>query len=69
MEEKILFEIQRMSKLLALNLTSELKNEEKFVVLNNAGFQPKEIAELLDTSSNFVSKTLSNYRKTKKKKL
>lgn len=67
MDEKILFELNRISKLLAMNLAMTLKTEEKFITLNRVGFQPKEIAELFNTTNNFVSKSLSNARKAKKK--
>ena len=63
MDEKMLIELQRMSKLLALNLVKDLKSNEKFKILYNAGYQPKEIAEMLNTTPNTVSVELSKLKK------
>ena len=67
MDEKILLELRRMSKLLALDLVKDMKTNEKYKMLNNAGFQPKEIAEILDTTRNTVSVELSKLKKKLKK--
>ena len=63
METKMLLELQRMSKLLALNLVKDLKSTEKYKILYNAGYQPKEIAEILNTTPNTVSVELSKLKK------
>lgn len=68
MDEKILYELQRMSRLLALNLVKDIKSSEKYKVLYNAGYQPKEIAEILSTTPNTVSVELSKLKKLPKKK-
>lgn len=67
MDEKTLFELQRISRMLALNLVKDLKTSEKYLMLNNAGFQPKEIAEILDTTPNTVRVELSKLKKKAKK--
>ena len=67
MEESILKEIQRMSKLLALSIVKDLKTIDQFELLNNSGYQPKEIAELLGTTRNTVSVELSKLKKKQRK--
>ncbi len=67
MEEEILRELKRISTLLALNLTKELTQREQVEILDNAGFQPKEIAEILRTTPNTVSVTLAKSRKERRK--
>jgi len=62
-EEGILQELQRISKLLALTVTRELKQREKIELLSSIGFQPKEIANLIGTTPGTVSVTLVNIRK------
>ncbi|MDP2036358.1 MAG: hypothetical protein Q8L04_03180 [Ignavibacteria bacterium] len=59
-------EIKKMNRLLALVLVKDLKTNDKFIALNDAGYQPKEIADLLNTTANTVRVTLSNARKKKK---
>ena len=54
-------------RLTALSLVSGKKQQEQFFLLNTAGFQPKDIAELLDTTPNNVRVGLSPMR-TKKRK-
>jgi len=70
-EEEILQELQRINKLLALSVTRELKQREKIELLSGTGFRPKEIADLIGTTSNIVSAEISNIKKiaqTKKDK-
>jgi len=62
-ENEILQELQRISKLLALTVTRELKQREKIELLSSIGFQPKEIANLIGTTPGTVSVTLVNIRK------
>jgi len=62
-QNEILQELQRISKLLALTITRELKQKEKIELLYSIGFQPKEIADLIGTTSNTVSVTLVEIRK------
>jgi len=62
-EEGILQELQRISKLLALTVTRELKQREKIELLSSIGFQPKEIANLIGTTPGTVSVTLVDIKK------
>lgn len=65
MNDELIIEIKRMSNLLALYLIKDMKTEVKFQLLNTAGFQAKEIAELCNTTPNTVSVALSKLRKNK----
>ena len=63
-ENEILQELQRISKLLALTVTRELKQQtEKIELLSSIGFQPKEIAGLLGTTPGTVSVALARFKK------
>lgn len=69
MEEllKILIEEMRISnKLSALAITKEMKAEAQVEVLTKAGLKPRDIAEVLGKTPNYVSVTLHKLR-TKKK--
>jgi len=61
--KEILQELQRISKLLALTVTREIKQREKIELLSGIGFQPKEIANLIGTTPGTVSVTLVDIRK------
>ena len=65
-ENEILQELRRISKLLALTITQELKQKDKIKLLSGVGFQPKDIADLIGTTSHTVSVTLSEIRKKAK---
>jgi len=65
-EDEILQELRRISKLLALTITRELKQTEKIELLSGVGFQPKDIADLIGTTAHTVSVTLSEIRKKAK---
>jgi len=60
---EILYKLDLLIQLLALNLVSEKKQQNQIMLLSKVGMQPKEIAELLDTTSNTVRVTLSRIRK------
>ena len=55
-------------RLTALGLVGEKKQVEQIELLNGAGFQPREIADILGTSSNTVRVRLSNLRSQARKK-
>jgi DNA-binding CsgD family transcriptional regulator len=65
-EDILVKELQKISKLLVLNLADGKTNTEVIEMLSRIDFQPKEIAELLGTSANTVSVILSNLRKKSK---
>jgi DNA-directed RNA polymerase specialized sigma24 family protein len=70
MEDKQLKEItQRLDKLariIALTNTQDLTMTERIHLLNNVGFSPTEIANILGTSANVVNVRLSEMRKKKR---
>ena len=66
-EEQILQELKQISRLLALTLIKDLTNKtEQIEMLNRYGFQQKEIADILITTPNIVSATLSKIRRKSK---
>lgn len=63
-EEEILKELRRISKLLSLAVTKDQDQQKDRVdTLSHAGFKPKEIADLLDTNPNIVRAVLSQIKK------
>lgn len=67
-EDEILTELQRITKLLVMVATKDQVQTEKIRILSTVGFAPKEIASLVDTTSNTVRVALSNMRAKAKKK-
>lgn len=63
MNDEILNEIKKLNKLLVLILMKDFKKNEKILFLNSSGFPPKEIAEILGTTSNSISVTLNRLKK------
>jgi hypothetical protein len=62
--EEIVERLDLIIKLLAMNIMSgEGTQKDKIIQLSKIGLQPKEIANILNTTSNSVSVTLSNARK------
>lgn len=55
--------MERMNKLLAMNLVKGLQLREKVASLDFAGFQPKEIAKIVGKTPNHVSVILHELRK------
>jgi DNA-binding CsgD family transcriptional regulator len=64
----ILDKIDQILHILAVIATKDMKQREQIALLNRAGLQPKNIAELLGTSSNTVRVELVALRKSKDKK-
>lgn len=63
-EDEILQELQRISKLLALTVTREPKQQqEKVELLSGTGFRPIEIANITGIGAKQVSAVLSNIKK------
>ncbi len=60
--------LQRISRLLALLATKEMKQIDQVAYLNGVGFNSAEIAEMLQTSQNTIDVTLSRLRTAKKKR-
>ena len=67
-QKDILQELKIIKKLLAQNILSGETQTKQISKLNSLDFQPKEIAEILGTTSNTVNVALSKLRKSKKKK-
>ncbi|MHA1227862.1 MAG: hypothetical protein ACTSPV_14035 [Candidatus Hodarchaeales archaeon] len=62
--EEIVERLDLIIKLLAMNIMSgEGTQKDKIIQLGKIGLQPKEIANILNTTSNTVSVTLSGARK------
>jgi hypothetical protein len=65
-EEKIVAKLELLIRLQALSLVKEFGTaKEKIIFLSEVGLQPKEIADLLKTTPNHVSVTLSAARRDK----
>jgi len=59
--------LDMLIKLQAHGIVNSFSSQkEKILFLSRVGMQPKEIADILGTSSNFVSVTLSKIRKLDK---
>lgn len=66
--DEILVELRRMVKLLVLIATKDQKQKEQVRLLDNIGFQPKDIGELLGITGNAARVALHSLRKKKKPK-
>ena len=64
-EELLLSKMDQILRLLAAAVTRGLKQPEQIMLLTKAGFQPKDIATVLGTSSNTVRVRLVALRKKK----
>ena len=65
-DDKIIEEVKDIKKLLALSLTKDQSKVEQIEFLSNVGFEPKEIAEIINTTANAVRVSLSRIRKKSK---
>jgi hypothetical protein len=63
LDNEILNEMKKTNKLLVLLLTKDFSQTDKITIMNKAGFQPKEIADMIGTSNNVVSVTLNKIKK------
>ncbi|ODS03407.1 hypothetical protein AUC71_00910 [Methyloceanibacter marginalis] len=64
---EILAKLDLLVRLQALSMVARFESsKDKIVFLGRAGMSPKDIADLLQTSSNHVNVTLSKARKTGK---
>ncbi len=60
--------LDRATNVLALMLVKGMKSGEAILTLSRAGFQAREVAEMLGTSANTVSVTLYQAKQAGKKK-
>ena len=58
--------LDMLIRVTALAMVADKKQQDQIMALTSAGFQPKEIAEMLGTTRNTVSVTLSTMRRKKK---
>jgi DNA-directed RNA polymerase specialized sigma24 family protein len=61
--EEITERLDKLIRIVALSSTKGLTLTEKILLLHQAGFAPKEIADILATTSNVVNVRLSEMRK------
>lgn len=66
-EELMLAKLDSLLRVQTLSLTKGMKQGEQIALLSRAGFQPRDIAELLGTTSNTVNVALSKMRRGKGK--
>lgn len=63
-QQAVLQELRRISRLLTVVATKEVGTKrDRISILADAGFEPKEIADLVGTTPNTVSVTLHSLRK------
>lgn len=67
LQKNILHELRMIKRLLAHSLVSGAKQIAQISKLRAVGFQQKEIAEMLDITSNTVNTTLNRLKKTKRR--
>jgi DNA-directed RNA polymerase specialized sigma24 family protein len=65
-EDKTLEKLDQIRRILAVIATKGLKQREQILTLDQAGLAPKDIADLLGTSSNTVRVELVALRKAKR---
>ena len=62
-EQLVLEKLDQLLRVLTISVTSGLKQKEQIALLDRAGFQPKDIADLLGTTGNTVNVALNAQRK------
>jgi transcriptional regulator len=67
-QKDILHELSIIKKLLAHNLVTGDSQAKQISKLDSIGFRPKEIADILGTTSNTVNVALNRIRKSKRTK-
>jgi hypothetical protein len=64
-EAEILNEQRKTNKLLAILITRDLSRKEQILLLNQVGFKPADIANLIGTTPNTVSVAIAQNKKGK----
>ncbi len=67
-DEIIIDELRKITRLLTVLATKGMTQREQIVLLDSVGLPPREIAELIGTTSNTVSVTLSTLRRAARRK-
>jgi DNA-directed RNA polymerase specialized sigma24 family protein len=65
-EEQIVTQLDQIRRILAVMATKGLKQRDRITTLDQAGLSPKDIADLLGTSSNTVRVELVGLRKARR---
>lgn len=65
--EEISLKLDRILYAMALEAMKNKQQKDQIALLSEFGYQPKDIARLLNTTSNTVSVTLSQIRKKRTK--
>lgn len=60
-------QLEKLIRLVSILVTKDMLQREQILVLSKAGFQPKDIADLIGTTPHTVSVTLSDMKKHPKK--
>jgi DNA-binding MarR family transcriptional regulator len=68
-DNEILKELQQIKRILVAFCVKEQPQKEQIKFLDSIGFQPKEIAGFIGTTSSTVSVTLTRIKKEAKKKV
>jgi DNA-directed RNA polymerase specialized sigma24 family protein len=66
--KEIVERLDKLIRIVAISNTRGLTSTDRIILLHQAGFAPREIADMLNTTSNVVSVTLSLRRKKEKTK-
>lgn len=67
-EDLVLERLDRIVRMIAVDMSKGLRQREQIALLTRAGLKPKEIAEIVGTSSNTVRVELVALRKTTKRR-
>lgn len=67
-DEEIIDELKKITRLLTVLVTKDMTQREQIQLLSSVGLAPREIAELIGTTANTVSVTLSVIRREAGKK-
>ena len=61
--KEIIERLDKLTRIVAISNTRGLTSTDRIILLSQAGFRPTEIADMLNTTPNVVSVTLSLRRK------
>ena len=67
-EEEVIDELRKITRLLTPLVIKDKTQREQVVLLDSVGLPPRDIAELIGTTSNTVSVTLSTLRREARQK-
>jgi hypothetical protein len=62
-DEETVEQLKRIVRLLTVLVTKDMTQREQIQLLSSVGFAPKDVADLIETTPNTVSVTLSAIRK------